>query len=171
VIGSNCSAGYVRLDSPGTQWTSQAGGFCAFQGWQNPSNPHDCRANILAHTGGGFFGGSCLSWVYEQQQGLLGFSASNTSSAQANTTNQTITLNAGQTLTIGTCGVPDGWFTGDTYLRLRDPAGNQVAVNDDNCSGLGSQIVFVAPAGGNYEVRVGCYSSSSCNGTLAWTIH
>jgi hypothetical protein len=38
----------------------------------------------------------------------------------------------GQTLTIGTCGVSGASFSGDAYLRLNGPAGNQVAFNDDS---------------------------------------
>jgi hypothetical protein len=84
--------------------------------------------------------------------------------------NRTIALTAGQTLTIGTCGVTGASFTGDTYLRLRNGSGTQVATNDDACSGLGSRIVHTAATSGNYEIRAGCYSSTSCGGTVAWTI-
>jgi hypothetical protein len=169
VIGSNCAPHFIRAGTPGAQWTSQAGGNCSFQGWLNPSNLHDCRASILAVTGGGFFGGTCLSWAYEVQNSA-DYSASNTVSAQVNTVNQTITVNAGQTLTVGTCGVPDSSFSGDTYLRLFDPLGGQVALNDDACGGLGSRLEFTATTSGTFSVHSGCYSSSNCSGTVAWTI-
>ncbi|GHG87213.1 serine protease [Comamonas sp. JC664] len=98
------------------------------------------------------------------------YSASNTNSAQQNTTNRTIALRAGQTLTIGTCGLTGTTFTGDTYLRLRGPTGTQVAENDDACGGRGSSITYLATADGNHAINAGCYSSGSCTGTVAWTI-
>ena len=115
-------------------------------------------------------GGSAGVAFGEPPPGSFSYTASNTNSAQQNTTNQTIALTAGQILTIGTCGVSGATFTGDTYLRLRDPAGVQVAANDDACSGMASRIVYTAPAAGNYEIRAGCYSNTSCTGTVAWTI-
>jgi hypothetical protein len=100
------------------------------------------------------------------------YSASNTSSATVNTVNRTITLSAGQRLTLGTCGVTGASFSGDTYLRLANPSGTVVVSNDDACGGVGSNFVYTVPsgAGGNYQLRAGCYSSGGCSGTVAWTI-
>ncbi|WPB82345.1 Ig-like domain-containing protein [Archangium violaceum] len=102
----------------------------------------------------------------------LPYSASNTNSAQQNTVNQTIALTAGQTLTLGTCGVSGASFSGDTYLRLYNPSGTQVAYNDDACGGVGSNFTYTVPSGasGNYQLRAGCYSSGSCSGSVAWTL-
>jgi hypothetical protein len=99
------------------------------------------------------------------------YSASNTNSAQQNTTNKTITLNAGDTVEVGTCGVPDATASGDTYLRFYLGA-TQVTYNDDACGGTASYFKYVVPAGGagSYEVRAGCYSSGSCSGTVAWKV-
>ncbi len=58
-----CAPGYVRSGVPATQWTSQAGGFCMFDGWAAPENLSDCRAIIRAGTGGGGFGGTCATTV------------------------------------------------------------------------------------------------------------
>ncbi|RKG52509.1 hypothetical protein D7X30_33415 [Corallococcus sp. AB011P] len=104
--------------------------------------------------------------------GPLQYSASNTSSATVSTVNQTLSLTAGQVLTLGTCGVTGSSFSGDTYLRLYGPSGTQVTFNDDACGGVGSNFVYTVPAGGSgsYQLRAGCYSSSSCSGTVAWTI-
>ncbi|NOK32463.1 Ig-like domain-containing protein [Corallococcus exercitus] len=104
--------------------------------------------------------------------GPLNYSASNTSSATVNTVNQTFVLAAGQTLTLGTCGVTGASFTGDTYLRLFNANGTQVTYSDDACGGTGSNFVYTVPAGGSgsYQLRAGCYSSNSCSGTVAWTI-
>ncbi|NPC87236.1 serine protease, partial [Pyxidicoccus fallax] len=105
--------------------------------------------------------------------GSQAFTASNTNSAQQNTTNANITLAAGQTIRYGTCTVTGASGTGDTYLRLYNAAGAQVSFNDDgtNCGTLsyGSYTV-PANAGGTYQLRIGCYSSNSCSGTAAWTI-
>lgn len=98
------------------------------------------------------------------------FSASNTNSAQQNTVNQSVTLSAGQTITLGTCGVTGGTSSGDTYLRLFGPSATQVAANDDGCGGTGSNLSYTATTAGTYQIRAGCYSNNSCSGTVAWTI-
>jgi V8-like Glu-specific endopeptidase len=98
------------------------------------------------------------------------YSATNTNSAQQSTVNRSVTLTAGQTITVGTCGVPSATFTGDTYLRLFGPTAAQVAFNDDSCGGLGSRLQYTATASGTFQIRAGCYSSGSCSGTVAWTV-
>lgn len=178
VIGGLCSPGYVRVDRPGdpsTQWTSQAGGHCNFHNWATPSNPYDCTAIIHARTGGGFFGGTCLSVVREVFEGPKNFaySAANTDSAKVNTVNQEVVLGAGQTIVIGTVGVPGASFSGDSYLVLAFPNappffGQTAAFNDDALGTLGSRIVFTAPISGTYMIRAGCYGKSACSGTVAW---
>jgi len=174
----NCTAGYRRPAQPDVHWTSQAGGFCMFTGW-NTTDIHDCRAQIQGSTGGGGFGGDCLTTVAEvvetmptptTPQGAYSYTASATSSAQLATGNRQIQLTAGQTLVIGTCGVVGSSFSGDTYLRLFDQNVAQVAANDDACSGLGSQITYTAPNSQRFEIHAGCYASTSCSGTVSWTI-
>jgi hypothetical protein len=100
------------------------------------------------------------------------YTASNTNSAQQNTTQSSLVLEAGKTLTLGTCGVTGASFSGDTYLRLYNPSGIQVAFSDNACGGLGSNFTYTVPAGagGTYQVRAGCFSSGSCSGTVAWTL-
>ncbi|NNC19033.1 trypsin-like serine protease [Corallococcus exiguus] len=100
------------------------------------------------------------------------FTASNTSSATRSTINGTVTLKAGDKLTVGTCGVTGAALTsGDSFLRLRGPTGTEVASNDDGCgSGYGSKISYTASVAGTYEVRAGCYQAGSCAGTVAWEI-
>jgi V8-like Glu-specific endopeptidase len=102
----------------------------------------------------------------------LPYTATNTNSAQQNTTNKVVALTAGQKITLGTCGVTGATVDGDSYLRLFGPNGAEVAGNDDSCGGRGSNIVYTVPTGGagNYEIRAGCYSSNSCGGTVAWEI-
>ncbi len=173
IPGGDCSPGTVRPVVPVVRWTSTSGGWCAFAGW-NSADAHDCRAIIVGGTGGGWFGGTCDSWVEEipesSTQGAFSFTAVNTSSALVNTTNHSVSLSAGQTLTIGTCGVPGSSFSGDTYLRLYNPlSGVEVASNDDAC-GFGSQFVYTATSGESLQIRAGCYQSGSCSGTVAWNI-
>lgn len=168
---TSCSPWYQRVETPTTRWTSQSGGFCVFQGWLTPSNPFDCRANVLAHTAGGWFGGTCETFVVEEPvTNSYTFATANTNSAQLATVNRQIWLAAGQTLTIGTCSVATATATGDTYLRLNGPAGTLVALNDDACGGRASNLVFTAPSAGTYEVRMGCYQANTCSGRVAWTI-
>ena len=83
--------------------------------------------------------------------------------------NQSVTINPCQTITLGTCGVAGGTFTGDTYLRLFTSAGGQVGANDDSCGVAGSSLSYTAATTGTYQIRAGCYSSTSCSGTVAWT--
>ena len=97
----------------------------------------------------------------------LEFSASDTQSAQRNTVNRTVELNPGETITAGTCGLAGASFTGDTYLRLF-AGGTQVASNDDECGGLGSQLSYTSSGGGPVEIRAGCYRSTSCSGVVVW---
>jgi hypothetical protein len=101
--------------------------------------------------------------------GSFFYSATNTNSATQNTVNVDIPMVAGQTLSIGTCGVPGASGSGDTLLRLFDAFNTQVAANDDSC-GLLSFFAFTATTTGVYQVRAGCFSSNSCSGTVAFTL-
>ncbi|AGC48247.1 hypothetical protein MYSTI_06975 [Myxococcus stipitatus DSM 14675] len=98
------------------------------------------------------------------------FTAAHTASATSNTVNKSVTLAAGQKITLGTCGVTGSALTGDSFLRLFGPTGVQVAANDDGCGGRGSHLSFTATVAGPYEIRAGCYSAESCSGTVAWTL-
>lgn len=91
---------------------------------------------------------------------LAGYSASNTNSALdvSNTVTSFLNLVAGKTYTISTC----GYSSTDTYLRLYNAGGTQVAANDDAC-GTQSTIVYTAPATGTYRIEAGCYGSGSCS--------
>jgi hypothetical protein len=99
----------------------------------------------------------------------LSYTAANTNSAQQNTVNRTFTLNAGDTVEVGTCNLTGASASGDTYLRLFG-AGTQVAFSDDSCGGTASFIQYTAPTAGTYELRAGCYSSTSCGGTVTFRI-
>ncbi|HYO57965.1 hypothetical protein [Archangium sp.] len=100
------------------------------------------------------------------------YTASNTNSAQQNTTNEQVVLHAGQTLSVGMCGLPGVSASGDTYLRLIGPNGQTVSLNDDSCSSLSSYLVYTVPSGGAgaYMINAGCYSSGSCSGRVGYIV-
>ncbi len=98
------------------------------------------------------------------------YNASNTNSAQQNTVNKTLTLNAGDEVEVGTCGLTGATASGDTYLRFFDGASSEVASNDDSCGGRASYIKYTVATAGSYEIRAGCYSSGSCGGTVVWKV-
>jgi hypothetical protein len=81
-----------------------------------------------------------------------------------------VSLTAGQTLSFGTCGVSGASGSGDTYLRLYAPDGSHGAANDDACGGLLSFVGYTATQTGTYRIQAGCYSTGSCNGTVAFTL-
>lgn len=98
------------------------------------------------------------------------YSASNTASATINTYNFAVYLYATQLFTVGTCGVPGASGSGDTYLRINNPYGQEIAANDDSGDpcGLLSNLSIIAPVTGTYIIRSGCYGSGSCSGTVAF---
>ncbi|QRK09483.1 trypsin-like peptidase domain-containing protein [Archangium violaceum] len=99
------------------------------------------------------------------------FTASNTNNAQQNTVNKVLTLNAGDVVEVGTCNLEGATGTGDTWLRLNNAAGTQVASNDDGCSGSTlSYFKYTVTASGSHTIRAGCYSSGSCSGTVVWKV-
>jgi len=162
--GSSCSTGLAGICSAGTM-TCQSGGLTCMQNRQpvaedcNTSADDDCdgQVNEGCNAGGGMYS--------------FHYSASNTSSATQNTTDRHVSLAAGQTITIGTCGLPGAWASGDTYLRLYRLFGGLVAASDDNCSSLASYFMYTVPpgAGGTYIIKAGCYSSGACSGNVVYT--
>jgi hypothetical protein len=115
---------------------------------------------------------SCGGTAVWTISGSFSYSASNTSSATLNTYNRNLSLVEGQRLKVGTCNIAGGSGTGDTYLRLHTAAGAQVAYNDDACGGLLTHFEYVVPWGtnGTHQLRAGCFSSNSCNGTVSYLL-
>jgi hypothetical protein len=101
---------------------------------------------------------------------VYSYSASNTNSATVNTVNYNVLLYTGETITIGTCGLPGATSNGDTYLRFRNPANVEVASNDDACGGVGSKFTYKVPATGTYQLRAGCYGNDACSGAWGYSI-
>jgi len=78
---------------------------------------------------------------------------------------------AGTSIRIGTCGIAEAAFERNTFLRLFVAnTTTEVASNDDNCFGRGSQINYVVPYDMSLEVHAGCYANAiGCGGTIAMT--
>jgi hypothetical protein len=105
--------------------------------------------------------------------GARSFAGAGTSSATTGVSTAIVPLSQGQVIDVGTCGISGGSFGGDTYLRLIDTelGGNvEVATSDDACGGTGSRITYTAARTGLYQVRLGCYASTTCSGVAAYTI-
>lgn len=103
--------------------------------------------------------------------GSFSYSATNTNDAQQNTYAYSIYLYAGQVFTFGTCGLAGASGYGDTYLRIKNPSGAWLALNDDaggSCGAL-SNLSIVAPVNGTYTIHAGCWASGSCGGTVAFS--
>lgn len=165
VLVSSTCYGYIRDHGSAYAYDSN-GGYCSFQRWYT-EDPADCR--MIVHVGASAYKhGKCAWSVYANQGGKFSYTASNTSSATQNTTNKLMYLQAGQTLTAGTCGLEGASASGDTYLRITDLSGNPLASNDDACGSLSSKVVYTATSSGYYYIRAGCYSSGSCSGTVVW---
>ena len=103
-------------------------------------------------------------------QSSFSYSASSTHNATVNTTTRTVYLTAGQLFQAGTCGVAGASGSGDTFLRLVNPSGQEVAVNDDaggSCATL-STITYTVQVTGWHAIHAGCFSSQSCSGTVTY---
>ncbi|QRN94932.1 trypsin-like peptidase domain-containing protein [Archangium violaceum] len=109
-------------------------------------------------------------------RGSFSFNLTNTSSGTRNTANRDVTLSPGQVLDVGTCGVEGASGIGDTILRVHDSSGLVAAENDDafgTCGSL-SHVVYRVNGGAEnvpYQIRVGCFRSTSCSGTAAYVIY
>ncbi|NOJ94062.1 hypothetical protein HMI51_14125 [Corallococcus coralloides] len=106
----------------------------------------------------------------EQQLAQFDFEVTEDTASATNpntSANFEMTFVAGRTYMIGTCGINESAHTGDTFLRLFDPNGLEVAENDDNCGDLGSRLSYTAAVTGTYTLRAGCYANTLCSGTVA----
>ena len=76
---------------------------------------------------------------------------------------------AGTSVRIGTCGMAEAAFSGNTFLRLfMSGTMTEVASNNDNCAGRGSQLNYVVPYDTSLELHAGCNGDSiGCAGTIA----
>jgi hypothetical protein len=103
-------------------------------------------------------------------QKQLAFDSAATQRATKDTRNQWIYVPAGKQVSISSCSGA-GRYSGDTFFRLFNNEGQEVASDDDTCAHYGgSAIQFTAPTSGLYEFRAGCYDSDSCSGVAEWTV-
>jgi len=110
------------------------------------------------------------SSIPTSSSGSFSYIVSNTNNATQNTYNHSLTLYAGQTLTVGTCGVPGASFVGNTLLRLNSGP-TEVTSNDNSCGGLGSNFSYIAGSTGSHTIRAGCYGNTACKGKVTWSIY
>ena len=91
---------------------------------------------------------------------------SSTNSANQNTVNCELYFCPNIEIKISLC---DGSIcSGDTYLRLFNSIGHQIAENDDSCDQC-STIITTVPSCGMYTLKQGCYSSAFCSGMVSIT--
>jgi hypothetical protein len=112
--------------------------------------------------------------------GSFTYAASNTNNATQNVYTFQVLMNVGQTIRVGTCDIPgalngyppDYYSLSDTFLRLNNSSNVELAQNDDSCGNVrqGSHISAIAPTTGSYTILAGCFDSSMCAGTVAYTI-
>jgi hypothetical protein len=160
--GASCSTGLPGICSAG-KMMCQSGGLTCVQSRQpvaedcNTSADDDCDGQVNE---------GCNT----DQMGSFYYSASNTYSATRNTTDRYVSLSPGQTIAIGTCGLPGAWASGDTFIRLHRQYYGEVAADDDGCIGLSSYLSYTVPpgAGGTYIIKAGCYSTGSCSGNVVY---
>lgn len=114
----------------------------------------------------------CEATPAPEGYGQFTYQATATASATQGTRDYDVWLEAGQTLEIGTCGLPTAYTTKDTFLRLLGPDGLEVAANDDDCKGQGSRFRYRVPAcgAGGYVVKAGCYDTGTCDGRVVFRI-
>ncbi|WP_257462221.1 C-type lectin domain-containing protein [Archangium lipolyticum] len=166
-----------------------ANGSSSYTNWDpgqpdNWQNAEDCAADRLGDPAYNYYSDTWNDWscnhafsficernpVPTVNRGSFSYSASNTDNAKVNTFNHSLHLFAGQVFTAGTCGVPGSSGSGDTYLRLNNPTGKEIASNDNagGPCGLLSNISIVVPVSGTYTLQAGCYGYTSCGGTVAF---
>merc|ERR1719329_1242037 len=84
------------------------------------------------------------------------YNASDTSSAQQKTVDEELFVCPGA----GAC-------SRDTYMRLLDASGSEIAFNDDFCGVCSSITMNFNASCQTYTVKQGCFGSTSCGGTVA----
>ena len=98
------------------------------------------------------------------------FSANATKSATQSAVACKIYFCFQQELHIGNC-FDQTKCSGNQYIRLNNPAGQEMAFNDDSC-GLCSSLVYkkLTKGCGNFTLLQGCYGDTSCSGQMEYFI-
>jgi len=175
--------GYNDIVIEGT-WAWANGSKARYANWM-PNEPNDYWGNedcaVINYDGAGRWNDVPCDWavnficekgdVPTSGPDSFFYGAASTNNAQVETPQYTVNLSVGQIFTVGTCGVPGSSAWGDTFLRVNNPWGWEIASNDDgggNC-GLASNLSFVAQQTGTYVIRAGCYGNQYCEGNVAMT--
>jgi hypothetical protein len=177
--GGSWWLGYTDSANEGS-WSWSDGMGQGYVNW-NPGEPNnqgdeDCAQHWVNHGGkwndagcGGLYHFVCEDGGVEAAiPQEIWIQNSNTNSDTQNYVQFAVDLTINHLATIGTCGVTGGSGSGDTYLRLMNPNGTQLAENDDAC-GLLSQLSVAVPITGTYVIRGGCFSNTTCSGTVGIT--
>ena len=84
----------------------------------------------------------------------------------------TVSLLAGQTITLGTCGAAGAACTGDTILGLWSNTVYAYVASNDDAAGCGqcSQLTYTATQAGTFVIHEGCYMDTACTGTVGYVI-
>ena len=96
------------------------------------------------------------------------FHSGNTHSATQNTAICSLFACEGTSIVMQTCTDNGKQCNGDTFLRLKDEYGIEVAMNDDGC-GYCSYLEYTFPRDSGckaYELHQGCYDTEECEGQV-----
>lgn len=96
------------------------------------------------------------------------FHSANTHSATRNTAICSLFACEGTSVVMRTCTENGKECNGDTFLRLKDENGIEVAMNDDGC-GYCSHLEYTFPRDSGckeYELHQGCYDTEECEGQV-----
>jgi hypothetical protein len=176
--GGNWWVGYTDGDTEGTwKWNDGMGqGYVNWlPGEPNNANNEDCVVQNL--NGGGKWNDIncnnnyrfiCETGGPETPVGAFWMNAINTNNDTQNYFQFAIDATVNHSLTVDTCSTA---FTQDTYLRLMNPNGTELAANNNACgsTGIQSRIAVSVPTTGTYVIREGCAGSATCNGLVTIT--
>lgn len=180
--GGNWWIGYSdRLQENVWRWDS--GEPVGYTNWNLPTEPNNWNNNedctLISSSTGTWWDAACNSgsvlnrFVCESGATIPGsstaftYNANDTASATRNVFQWAISLPRNTKITIGTCGVNGGDHDGDTFLRFRNPFGTELAFSDDACGGSrASNLTYLVPADGTYQIHAGCYDDKECWGAV-----
>lgn len=97
--------------------------------------------------------------------------ASNTNSGNINTVDENIRVCSGAEIEFSVCTEFGGECNGDTYLRLTDESGFEVASNDDSCGYCSNLLYFFTDHCQMYTLKQGCYGNNACGGRTSIIMH
>ncbi|WP_143075951.1 hypothetical protein [Stigmatella erecta] len=119
---------------------------------------------------------SCSGTVsVSKRKGQVTYSALNTNGALLNTYNKQYFFDGGDVIRVSTCtnsSYGASVTSGDTFLRLFKQTSTSTGYTEvalsDNAAGCGtaSELTYLVPSAGYYQIRAGCAGNSSCNATF-----